>query len=122
MPVFTIRRHAIFVDAASVSLDESLKFFHGKGVVIGNPVRREFFEIPKKQRDPARFSLLVFGGSQGARAINDAVLAALPRLERQRGVLRIVHQTGEAAFERDRAGYDAAGWGGGAGVREYSVA
>src|SRR5438874_11180036 len=119
LPGFTNRRLALFVDAAAVSFEESLKFFHGKGVVIGNPVRREFFEIPKKQRDPARFSLLVFGGSQGARAINDALLAALPRLERQRRVLRIVHQTGEADFERVRAGYDAAGWGERADVRKY---
>ena len=119
LPGFTNRRLALFVDAAAVSFEESLKFFHGKGVVIGNPVRREFFEIPRKQRDPARFSLLVFGGSQGARAINDALLAALPRLERQRGVLRIVHQTGEADFERVRAGYDATGWGERADVRKY---
>src|SRR5947209_4821147 len=119
LPGFTNRRLALFVDAAAISFEESLKFFHGKGVVIGNPVRREFFEIPRKQRDPARFSLLVFGGSQGARAINDAVLAALPRLERHADVLRIVHQTGESDFERVRAGYDAAGWGERADVRKY---
>src|SRR5436305_14937046 len=85
LPGFTNRRLARFVDAAAVTFEEALKFFHGKGVVIGNPVRREFFEIPKKVRDAARFSLLVFGGSQGARAINDAMLVALPPLESHKG-------------------------------------
>jgi UDP-N-acetylglucosamine--N-acetylmuramyl-(pentapeptide) pyrophosphoryl-undecaprenol N-acetylglucosamine transferase len=119
LPGFTNRRLALFVDAAAVSFEESLPYFRGKGVVIGNPVRREFFEIPKKERDPARFSLLVFGGSQGARAINEAVVSALPHLDAHRGVLRVVHQTGEADFERVRAGYEAAGWNGQADVRKY---
>src|ERR1041385_6166373 len=119
LPGFTNRRLARFVDAAAVSFEESLKFFRGKGVVIGNPVRREFFEIAKKERDPARFSVLVFGGSQGARAINDAVLASLAHLEGHKGALRITHQTGEADFEKVRAGYEAAGWNEQADVRRY---
>jgi UDP-N-acetylglucosamine--N-acetylmuramyl-(pentapeptide) pyrophosphoryl-undecaprenol N-acetylglucosamine transferase len=119
LPGFTNRRLAPFVDAAAVSFEESLPYFRGKGVVIGNPVRREFFETARKPRDPARFSLLVFGGSQGARAINEALVAALPLLERHKAALRIVHQTGEADFERVRAGYDDAGWGDRADVRKY---
>ena len=62
--------------------------------MTGNPVRREFFEIPAKQREPGKFSLLVFGGSQGARAINEAMVAALPKLKEVPSVLRITHQTG----------------------------
>jgi UDP-N-acetylglucosamine--N-acetylmuramyl-(pentapeptide) pyrophosphoryl-undecaprenol N-acetylglucosamine transferase len=119
LPGFTNRRLALFVDAAAVSFEESLKFFHGKGVVTGNPVRREFFEIAKKERDPARFTLLVTGGSQGARAINDALLDALAHLSPHKGVLRITHQTGESDFERVRAGYEAAGWAEQADVRRY---
>ncbi|HYH85560.1 MAG TPA: undecaprenyldiphospho-muramoylpentapeptide beta-N-acetylglucosaminyltransferase [Pyrinomonadaceae bacterium] len=119
LPGFTNRRLARFVDAAAVSFEESLPYFRGKGVVIGNPVRREFFEIGKKQRDAARFSLLVFGGSQGARAINEAMVAALPRLGAHERVLHIVHQTGEADFEKVSAGYSEAGWGERADVRKY---
>jgi len=119
LPGFTNRRLARFVDAAAVSFEESLAYFRGKGVVTGNPVRREFFEIERKERDPARFSLLVFGGSQGARAINEALVAALPLLERHKDVLGIVHQTGEADFEKVRGGYEAAGWAGRADVRKY---
>jgi UDP-N-acetylglucosamine--N-acetylmuramyl-(pentapeptide) pyrophosphoryl-undecaprenol N-acetylglucosamine transferase len=119
LPGFTNRRLALFVDAAAVSFDESLRYFRGKGVNIGNPVRREFFEIKRKERDPREFSLLVFGGSQGARAINEALVAALPHLERHRGVLSVVHQTGEADFEKVRGGYEAAGWSERADVRKY---
>jgi UDP-N-acetylglucosamine--N-acetylmuramyl-(pentapeptide) pyrophosphoryl-undecaprenol N-acetylglucosamine transferase len=119
VPGFTNRRLARFVDAAAVSFEAALPYFGGKGVVTGNPVRREFFEVPAKRRDPSRFSLLVFGGSQGARAINEAVVAALPSLDAHAGVLRVTHQTGKLDFEKVRAGYEAAGWSGRADVREY---
>ncbi len=119
LPGFTNRRLARFVDRAAVTFEAALPFFRGKGVVIGNPVRREFFDIPLKLRDATRFSVLVFGGSQGARAINEAMIAALPDLEAQRDVLSITHQTGEADFEKVHAGYTDAGWGENADVRRY---
>jgi UDP-N-acetylglucosamine--N-acetylmuramyl-(pentapeptide) pyrophosphoryl-undecaprenol N-acetylglucosamine transferase len=119
VPGFTNRRLARFVDAAVVSFEAALPYFGGKGVVTGNPVRREFFDIGKKLRDPARFSVLVFGGSQGARAVNEAVVAALAHLAPQREVLRITHQTGKLDFEKVRDGYEAAGWREQADVREY---
>jgi UDP-N-acetylglucosamine--N-acetylmuramyl-(pentapeptide) pyrophosphoryl-undecaprenol N-acetylglucosamine transferase len=119
VPGFTNRRLARFVNAAAVSFEAALPYFGGKGVVTGNPIRREFFEVTAKQRDPARFSLLIFGGSQGARAVNEAMVAALPRLEARRDVLRITHQTGKLDFEKVREGYEAAGWTEDADVREY---
>src|SRR5919112_206113 len=105
LPGFTNRRLARFVDAAAVAFEAALPYFRGKGVVTGNPVRREFFDIPPRSRDATRFSLLVFGGSQGARAINEAMVAALPALEAHRDVLRVTHQTGEADFKKVQAGY-----------------
>lgn len=119
LPGFTNRVLARFVDAAAVSFEESTRYFRGKAVVTGNPVRREFFEIEGKRRDPSRFDLLVFGGSQGARAINEAMVAALPHMEAHASRLRITHQTGEADFERVRDGYASAGWGERAEVRKY---
>jgi UDP-N-acetylglucosamine--N-acetylmuramyl-(pentapeptide) pyrophosphoryl-undecaprenol N-acetylglucosamine transferase len=119
LPGFTNRRLARFVDRAAVTFEASLPYFRGKGVVTGNPVRREFFDIPPKARDATRFSVLVFGGSQGARAINEAMVAALPHLETWREVLRLTHQTGEADFEKVSAGYRDAGWGEQADVRRY---
>jgi UDP-N-acetylglucosamine--N-acetylmuramyl-(pentapeptide) pyrophosphoryl-undecaprenol N-acetylglucosamine transferase len=119
LPGWTNRRLARFVDKAAISFDEALIYFPRNGVVTGNPVRREFFDIPNRKREPNRFSVLVFGGSQGAHAINEAIVVALPLLEDLRPVLRITHQTGEADFERVRDAYLAAGWGEQANVTKY---
>lgn len=110
LPGWTNRVLARFVDRAAVSFEQALPYFRGKAVVTGNPVRREFFEIPPKRREPGRLSLLVFGGSQGARAINEAIVAALPALKNLPVGLRIKHQTGAADFEKVNAAYNAAGW------------
>jgi UDP-N-acetylglucosamine--N-acetylmuramyl-(pentapeptide) pyrophosphoryl-undecaprenol N-acetylglucosamine transferase len=53
--------------------------------------------------------LLVFGGSQGARAINEAMMDSLTRLRQRVPQLRIVHQTGERDYERVRAAYEQSG-------------
>lgn len=119
LPGWTNRVLARFVDRAAVSFEEALPFFRGKAEVTGNPVRHEFFEIPVKHRDPKKFSLLVFGGSQGARAINEAMVAALGELKSSPVPLQIKHQTGPADFEKVKKGYDETGWGEGAEVRSY---
>lgn len=80
---------------------------HGRTVLTGNPVRcgiAEVGEIPAEER-----TLLVFGGSRGAQAINDAVVAILPELTRLCPDLRIIHQTGSSDYERIRASYCAMG-------------
>jgi len=118
VPGFTNRRLVRFVDAAAVSFEATLPYFHGKGVFTGNPVRREFFDIEPKQRDAAKVSLLLFGGSQGSRAINEAMIAALPHLASRRERLRVTHQTGPADFAKVRDAYAANGWTN-ADVREY---
>jgi UDP-N-acetylglucosamine--N-acetylmuramyl-(pentapeptide) pyrophosphoryl-undecaprenol N-acetylglucosamine transferase len=119
LPGWTNRVLARFVDRAAVSFTQALPFFRGKGVVTGNPVRREFFEIPPKRREPGKLSLLIFGGSQGARAINEAMVAALPLLKSLPEALRIKHQTGAADFEKVKAAYAAAGWEEAADVSSY---
>jgi UDP-N-acetylglucosamine--N-acetylmuramyl-(pentapeptide) pyrophosphoryl-undecaprenol N-acetylglucosamine transferase len=119
LPGWTNRMAARFVDQAAVSFQEALPYFRGKGVLTGNPVRSEFFEIPAKQRDGAHFSLLVFGGSQGARAINDAMIEALPGLAGNKNGLSVTHQTGPADHEKVRSGYAAAGWQDQAEVKPY---
>ena len=118
VPGFTNRRLAKFVDAAALSWDATLKYFPGKGVVTGNPVRREFFALRAKQRAAAKTALLLFGGSQGSRAINEAMISALPQLEAYRERLHVTHQTGPADFARVRDAYAAGGWEQ-ADVREY---
>jgi len=61
--------------------------------VTGNPVRREFAAVTEAPGGPS-LSLLVFGGSRGARSINRAMVDALPLLAALDPPPRIVHQTG----------------------------
>jgi UDP-N-acetylglucosamine--N-acetylmuramyl-(pentapeptide) pyrophosphoryl-undecaprenol N-acetylglucosamine transferase len=99
LPGFTNRRLARFVDKAALTFEEAMPFFGKKGIITGNPVRREFFEIQPKARGE-KINLLIFGGSQGARAINNAMADALEFLGNFKDKLRITHQTGEADFEK----------------------
>jgi UDP-N-acetylglucosamine--N-acetylmuramyl-(pentapeptide) pyrophosphoryl-undecaprenol N-acetylglucosamine transferase len=119
LPGFTNRRLARFIDKAAVSFEASIPFFRGNAVVTGNPVRREFFEIPGRQRERERFSVLIFGGSQGAHAINEAMVAALPQLESLRSKLLITHQTGESDYETVQSAYAGCGWSGRVTVKRY---
>lgn len=112
-PGFTNRQLARFVRTAAVSYAETSRFFPGKAVLTGNPVRREFLlgveggdEGP---RPDGEVRVLVVGGSQGARAINDAMVAAAPRLAASGRVVSITHQTGERDLSRVREGYAGAG-------------
>ncbi|MEO8572643.1 MAG: undecaprenyldiphospho-muramoylpentapeptide beta-N-acetylglucosaminyltransferase [Pyrinomonadaceae bacterium] len=117
LPGFTNRRLAMFVDKAALTFEEALPFFGKKGVVTGNPVRKEFFDIAEPESSE-KVKLLIFGGSQGARAINDAMIDALPKLGLSADNLEITHQTGESEFDRIREAYDQAGWKS-ADVRRY---
>jgi UDP-N-acetylglucosamine--N-acetylmuramyl-(pentapeptide) pyrophosphoryl-undecaprenol N-acetylglucosamine transferase len=76
--------------------DDAHRFDTRKTVMTGNPVRDEILALgalPKPTGDPTAFNVLVLGGSQGARAINQAMAAALPLLKGCTG-LNVVHQTG----------------------------
>jgi UDP-N-acetylglucosamine--N-acetylmuramyl-(pentapeptide) pyrophosphoryl-undecaprenol N-acetylglucosamine transferase len=116
LPGFTNRQLARFIDKAALTFEEAMSFFGKKGVVTGNPVRPEFFDI-KRHEIGDRVELLIFGGSQGARAINQAVIAALPLMDEMKDRLVITHQTGEAMFDEVRAAYEAVSWD--ADIRPY---
>jgi UDP-N-acetylglucosamine--N-acetylmuramyl-(pentapeptide) pyrophosphoryl-undecaprenol N-acetylglucosamine transferase len=79
--------------------------------VVGAPLRQALvaaFRSAPPRRPPGKpLRLLVFGGSQGARQINDAMIEAAPRLDRS--AIEIFHQTGEADRERVAGAYAAAG-------------
>jgi UDP-N-acetylglucosamine--N-acetylmuramyl-(pentapeptide) pyrophosphoryl-undecaprenol N-acetylglucosamine transferase len=103
IPGFANRILARRVHAAAVHLQETCRFFP-RCEVTGVPVRAEFFQIQtKRERQP---TLLLFGGSQGARALNRALTAAAPELLRRIPDLHIVHQTGQSDFDQCRSEYD----------------
>src|SRR5688572_20573641 len=62
LPGFTNRRLAPFVTKAALTFEQALPYFGKKGIVTGNPVRREFFEIKPKARREEKINLLIFGG------------------------------------------------------------
>lgn len=101
--------------AIALTYDETRRFFGGRGIVTGNPIRAEFGQADREKAarrraaGEARRHLFIFGGSQGSRALNDAVLQALPHLATRRDRLRIVHGTGPADAERMRTAYAAQG-------------
>jgi UDP-N-acetylglucosamine--N-acetylmuramyl-(pentapeptide) pyrophosphoryl-undecaprenol N-acetylglucosamine transferase len=106
VPGFANRIVARFVSAAAVHFEETAKYFR-HGEVTGVPVRHAFFEIaPKRGGTP---TLLVFGGSQGAHAINEAMIRCLPVLQREAPGIRIIHQTGERDYNDALAVYGALG-------------
>lgn len=80
--------------------------------VVGSPVREDFVGSEAAVVEPAgseRPVLLIFGGSQGARAINEAVIQAVPSLRVLKDRVTIVHQTGEADQARVQEAYASAG-------------
>lgn len=102
-PGFTNKLLGRFVDKVFTSYPRSAGFFPGAHVVeTGNPVRWQ--KLPAVARRD-KFSLLVFGGSAGARRINYAVVDALKNLADLRGELFVTHQTGALDFTAIKQAY-----------------
>lgn len=104
-PGFTNKWLARWVERVFTSYAGSAGFFSGAHVVeTGNPVRWQ--RLPAIARRE-KFSLLVFGGSAGARRLNDAVVDALKQLADLKDELHITHQTGTADYPAIREAYAA---------------
>lgn len=95
VPGLTNRLLAPVVDLAAVTYEASVPYFRGKAFVAGNPVRAGFLRPAEVLEGAAGARVLVFGGSQGAHAINVAMAEAAPRLAAAGGGCDFVLQTGE---------------------------
>ncbi|HUP45236.1 MAG TPA: undecaprenyldiphospho-muramoylpentapeptide beta-N-acetylglucosaminyltransferase [Thermoanaerobaculia bacterium] len=96
-PGLTNRMLAKFVRAVAVAFPDALPRLKRKdGVVTGNPIRPEFFETRKRAGENAGAPkrLLIFGGSQGSRILNETMAGALLFMARLRDQVEVVHQTG----------------------------
>ena len=117
VPGFANRLVARFVSAAAVHFEETAKYFR-HGEVTGVPVRQAFFDIPPKRGGTP--TLLVFGGSQGAHAINAGADSVACRvLQREAPGIHIIHQTGERDYNDALAAYERMGVVGG-GIQRSS--
>ena len=106
VPGMTNRLLASFVKAAAVSYEDTAIFFGDKAFVSGNPVRKEFFNTSDFQVSTSRRPhVLVVGGSQGAHAINEAMVAVAPVIAQMSERVEITHQTGVADVDEVRAAY-----------------
>jgi UDP-N-acetylglucosamine--N-acetylmuramyl-(pentapeptide) pyrophosphoryl-undecaprenol N-acetylglucosamine transferase len=106
LPGLANRTLGKWVDYIAVTDPKTVSFFGKRAVVTGNPIRPQFQTIPPKSHVPP-FTILVFGGSQGAESINRAVTDALEHLQEFKGKMRFVHQTGERQVEEVRRAYAA---------------
>lgn len=115
LPGITNRLLARVVRAAAVNFEAALVHFPGTGFVAGNPVRPEFFPAAEEEANdlddmPQHAArVLIFGGSQGAHAINVAMVEAASRLAAAGLRLAITHQTGERDLDLVRTAYQRAG-------------
>ena len=107
VPGFANRMIARWVSAAAVHFEETCRYFPNCRVT-GVPVRPAFFDVPAKAI-PAKIggapTLLVFGGSQGAHAINLAMMESLAGLRQKVPGIYIIHQTGQHEYDRVLAAY-----------------
>jgi UDP-N-acetylglucosamine--N-acetylmuramyl-(pentapeptide) pyrophosphoryl-undecaprenol N-acetylglucosamine transferase len=109
IPGLANRMVARWVDFAAITDPKTKSTFGDRGVVTGNPIRPQFKSIPAKVHQPP-FTILVFGGSQGAQSINRGVRESLSYLSDWKAKLRFVHQTGEKQAEEIRKAYAEAGF------------
>ena len=114
VPGLTNRLLAPVVNAAAVTYDEARAVFRRQGVRVGQSgaagvLRGRGRRMTERDAPPGAARVLVFGGSQGAHAINVAMVEAAPRLAAAAPRVAITHQTGERDLEMVRDGYRRAG-------------
>ncbi len=113
VPGMTNRILGKFARAVFLSFEESRRFFRKKKIVMsGNPIRaaiREAMQEPKQLGPASAPHLFVFGGSQGAVAVNELAVDAI-KLLRQRGLaFSVLHQAGKRNVDATNELYAAAG-------------
>src|SRR5262245_2720270 len=102
IPGVTNRIALRFAKRVAVAYEDSANVFQGKAVVTGTPVR----PLREIELTHEKFTLGIYCGSQGSRAINDVVMEALPELAKMKNELHIIHQTGKSDYDRVKAKYD----------------
>ena len=101
LPGITNRMLGRIVDRIFLTFPETKKWFPEEKILLsGNPVRAAFLTgIQESRKNAGKFTILIFGGSQGAHGINLAVLDSLPYLGKIKDKLKVIHQTGSADLD-----------------------
>ena len=110
VPGITNRILSRLVRLVLVAFDEARRFFPAAQIdMVGNPVRAKLLatltaDAQSGEQGPG---ILVVGGSQGAHAVNDLVLAAVEVLSKNASLPAVVHQTGPSDLDRCKERYRA---------------
>ena len=101
-PGMTNRLLSRIVDRVFISWAISKEYLSGTTPCLtGNPVREELMaEVDAYEKTTPEFTVLVVGGSQGARAVNRAFTAALEILTTEGKIPNVIHQSGETDYQR----------------------
>ncbi|MHB1000952.1 MAG: undecaprenyldiphospho-muramoylpentapeptide beta-N-acetylglucosaminyltransferase [Armatimonadota bacterium] len=105
-----------FASKVCVTFDDTTKYFPvDKTIVTGLPVRSELLKLPDRNYarkllglDPDKFTLLVYGGSQGAKSFNKIIEESLPELRKM--PIQIIHQVGKRNIKEAEQIRMSAGW------------
>jgi UDP-N-acetylglucosamine--N-acetylmuramyl-(pentapeptide) pyrophosphoryl-undecaprenol N-acetylglucosamine transferase len=98
VPGLTNRILGRWIDKIFVAFEQALNYFpEGKGIVTGNPIRKKLLKQGIGRKGD-KFTILVIGGSQGAREINQVMMEALDYFRDMKDSLKIIHQTGERDY------------------------
>jgi UDP-N-acetylglucosamine--N-acetylmuramyl-(pentapeptide) pyrophosphoryl-undecaprenol N-acetylglucosamine transferase len=113
VPGFTNRAIGRFVSRALIGFPETAAWFpKGRTEITGLPVREEFFQIAARPRGDV-LHILITGGSQGSRTLNEAGRQSWPlfrqSFQQAGAAVRIVHPTGLAGYESIRDSFAKSG-------------
>ena len=108
VPGITNKILSRFANLIFVTYAQSEEWFPASKVIVsGNPVRKVFAArragVPEEKQCR---QLLIFGGSQGAAAINKNVISMMPLLQKMKDKVRVLHQTGEREVEMVKKAYE----------------
>jgi len=112
VPGFANRRVARYVDKALVGFSDTTRWFpKDRTEITGLPVRQEFFDIAGKAAkvEGGLFTVLITGGSRGARTLNRASRESWVLFRDHRVPFRLIHQTGAVEHERLASEFAASG-------------
>lgn len=104
-PGLSNRILAPLAGAVVTAFPQTARFFGRKTLPLGNPVRASLSVVAEEKPPERPIRLLVFGGSAGSKALNDAMIDAIPLLTGFSGGIELFHQTGPSDFERVKEAY-----------------
>lgn len=100
LPGWSNRCCSIFAKKVAISFKETEKYFSGRSIFIGNLIREELFKLDRNKAlkflglNGERLTIFIFGGSGGAKSVNEAVSQSLEKFSSLKDKIQFLHLTG----------------------------